>query len=77
MVLVPLDEVVDEIFDPLLDLRLLQGDGVALVRDLHHQFSQFVELALDLEETLCGQSEPEDRRDERRLSQRTERRVRK
>lgn len=59
---VPLDEMVDQIFDSLLHLRFLQWDGVTLIRDLHNELSQFVELALDLEETLSCQSKPERQR---------------
>lgn len=55
----PLDQVVDQVFDSFLHLRLLQRDGVALIRHLHHQFSQFVQLPFNLEEALCRQSEPE------------------
>lgn len=55
----PLDEVVEEVLDSLLQLRFLQRDWVTLICDLHHQFSQFVQLSLDLEEALCCQSEPE------------------
>lgn len=58
---VPLDEVVQEVLDPLLHLGLLQRDGIALVGDLHHQLAQLVQLALDLEEALCRQGEPERR----------------
>lgn len=56
---VPLDEVIDEVFNSLLQLRSLQGDRITLVGDLQNQFPQFVQLALDLEETLGCQSEPE------------------
>lgn len=58
---VPLDEVVEEVFDPLLQLRLLQRDRVTLVGHLHNQLPQFVQLPLDLEETLSCQREPESR----------------
>lgn len=54
----PLDQVVDEVFDSLLHLRFLQGDRVTLVGDLHDQIGQFVQLTLHLEQTLCCQSEP-------------------
>ncbi len=59
----PPDEVVDEVFDSLLQLRFLKRDWVTFVGDLHHQFPQFVQLTLDLEETLCCQSEPERRQE--------------
>lgn len=55
----PPDEVVDEVFDSLLQLGFLQGDRVAFVGDLHDQFAQFVQLTFDLEEALCRQSKPE------------------
>ncbi len=56
---VPLDEVIEEVFDSLLHLRFLQGDWVTFVGDLHDQLPQFVQLTLDLEETLGCQSKPE------------------
>lgn len=56
---VPLDEVIQEVFDSLLHLRFLQGDWVTFVGDLHNQLPQFVQLTLDLEETLGRQSKPE------------------
>lgn len=56
---VPLDEVIDEVFDSLLHLRFLQRDWVTFIGDLHNQFPQFVQLTLDLEETLGCQSKPE------------------
>lgn len=62
MFVVPLDEVVQEVLDPLLHLGLLQRDRIALVGDLHHQLAQLVQLALDLEEALGRQGEPERRK---------------
>ena len=59
VLVVPLDEVVEVVFDPLLQLRLLQRDRVTLVGHLHNQLAQFVQLPLDLEETLSRQREPE------------------
>lgn len=56
----PLDEVVEQVLDSLLQLGLLQGDWVAFVGDLYDQFPQFVQLAFDLEEALGGQGEPEE-----------------
>lgn len=61
MFAVPLDEVVQEVLDPLLHLGLLQRDRIALVGDLHHQLAQLVQLPLDLEEALGRQGEPERR----------------
>lgn len=58
---VPLDEMVQEVLDPLLHLGLLQRDRIALVGDLNHQLAQLVQLALDLEEALGRQGEPERR----------------
>lgn len=58
---VPLDEVVEQELDALLQLRFLQGDGVALVGDLHDQLPQFVQLAFDLEEALGRGREPEEK----------------
>lgn len=55
---VPLDEVIDKVFNSLLHLRFLQRDRVTLIGDLHNQLPQFVQLTLDLEETLCCQSKP-------------------
>lgn len=57
---IPLDEVVEEILDSLLQVGFLQGDWVAFVGDLDDQFSQFVQLAFDLEEALGCQSKPEE-----------------
>lgn len=54
----PFDEVVDEVFHLLVHLGFLQGDGVTLIGDLHYQLLQFVQLPLDLEQTLGGQSKP-------------------
>lgn len=54
----PLDEVVEEVLDPLLHLRFLQRDWIALIGDLHHQLTQFVQLTLDLEEALGREGEP-------------------
>lgn len=59
---VPLDEVVEQVLDSLLQLGLLQGDRVAFVGDLYDQFPQFVQLPFDLEEALGGQSEPEEKK---------------
>lgn len=55
----PLDELIDEVFDSLLHLRFLQGDRVTFVGDLHNQLPQLVQLTLDLEKTLGCQSKPE------------------
>lgn len=57
--MVPLDEMVDEIFHSLFHLRLLQGYWIALIGHLHHQLPQFVQLTLDLEKALGSQGEPE------------------
>lgn len=46
---VPLDEVIDEVFDSFLQLRFLHGNGVTLVGDLQDQLPQFVQLPLHLE----------------------------
>lgn len=56
--LVPFDEVADEVFDLLLQLRSLQGDGVARIGHLQDKFSQFVQLTFHLEQTLGCQSKP-------------------
>lgn len=50
--------MVDQIFNSLLHLGFLQRDGVTLIGDLHNQLPQFVQLTLDLEETLRCQSKP-------------------
>lgn len=57
---IPLDEVVEQVLDSLLQVGLLQGDWVAFVGDLYDQFPQFVQLAFDLEEALGRQREPEE-----------------
>lgn len=59
VLLVPLNEVVDEVFNSIFHLRFLQWYWVALIGDLHNQLPQFVQLTLDLEQALCCQSEPE------------------
>lgn len=56
--IVPLDEVVNQVFNSLLQLWFLQRNRVALVGNLYDQFSEFVQLALDLEEALCRHGEP-------------------
>lgn len=56
---VPLDEVVDQVFDSLLHLSFLQWDRVALIRHFDNKLPQFVQLTFDLEETLGCQSKPE------------------
>lgn len=56
--LLPLDEVVEEVLDPLFHLRFLQRNRVALIGDLHHQLTQLVQLTLDLEEALRHEGEP-------------------
>ena len=67
---VPLDEVIDEVFNSLLQLRFLQRDRVTLIRDLHDQLPQFVQLTLDMEETLDRQRQPEKGRVRGRESER-------
>lgn len=54
----PLDEVVEEVLDPLFHLRFLQRNRIALIGDLHHQLTQFVQLTLHLEEALGREGEP-------------------
>lgn len=56
---VPLDEMINEVFDALLHLMFLQGDRITFIGDLHNQLHQFVQLTLYLEETLGDQSKPE------------------
>lgn len=58
---VPLDEVVDQVFNSLVQLWFLQRYWVALVGDLHDQFPELVQLALDLEEALRCHGKPAGR----------------